>query len=403
VLDFDQGDTTVEQAARLFPETESVIYTTFSHSAECPKLRVALPLSQPVGADEYARIWDWAAQKITRAGHVLDESARDASRFWYLPSHRPGATYEWRELDGRALDVVKALKEAATLARPFPGGGQAPERRPAASAPGKGRVSVDGSGGDQTFFGRAFEIAGMAFEPLENGALSVVCPWSAEHTSGTDGDSSTVVFPATTDAGWGLFHCSHAHCARRTTTDLLDVLPVTALDAARREHGRGLLRVRVIDGWLQHLDALPEFAALDRFILKCRPRESAVFTMTVKLQSTLHLQYLGSLPLPLLIGRRIDVLMEGRIVKAARLVPDDFELTKAEQRTRFSTILTAYEPGDSVAGADFDFLFALLRRHPRLEELVGSGVRRIRVCEDRLGFEIARVDGSCVGFSSGKK
>jgi hypothetical protein len=403
VLDFDQGDTTVRQATRLFPETESVVYTTFSHSAECPKLRVALPFSQPVGADEYARIWDWAAHKITRAGHVLDESARDASRFWYLPSHRPGATYEWRELDGRALDVARALKESATLTRPLPGPGQASERPPAAPPAGKGRGGGDATGADQTFFGRAFVLADMAFGLLDNGALAVTCPWASEHTGGTDGDSSTVVFPPTTDAAWGLFHCSHAHCARRTTTDLLDVLPVSALEAARREHGRGLLRARVIDGWMEHLDALPEFPALDRFVLKCRPRDGgAVFTMTVKLQSTLHLRYLGSLPLPLIIGQRIDVSMEGRTVKAARLVPNDLVLPRAAQRDRFSTILTAYEPGDSVAGADFDFLFALLCRHPRLEELVGPGVRRIRVRADQQGFEIARVDGSCVGFSSGK-
>jgi hypothetical protein len=261
-------------------------------------------------------------------------------------------------------------------------------------------VCVDFSEADQTFFGRAFAFAGMAFETLTNGALSVTCPWAREHTSGTDGDSSTVVFPPTTDAAWGLFHCSHAHCARRTTGDLLDVLPVEALEAARREHGRGLVRARVIDGWFQRLEALPEFPALDRFILKCRPREGgAIFTMTVKIGSTLHVEYLDALSLPLLIGRRVDVAMEDRKVKAARLVIDPFELTKAEQRERFSAILNAHKPGDSVDGPDFDFLFALVRRHSRFEEIIGPGVRRIRVREGRSGFEVVRVDGSCAGFS----
>lgn len=403
VLDFDNGDTTVEQAARLFPGTESVIYTTFSHSTECPKLRVALPLSEPVGADQYARIWDWAAGKIARAGHVLDESARDASRFWYLPSHHPGAPYEWRELGGNPLSVAKALKEGTTPLRPFPGGVQPSERRPTAHAPGKVRERCDLSDlscADQTFFGRAFAHADMAFDLLENGALSVTCPWAAEHTGGADGDSSTVVFPATTEAGWGLFHCSHAHCARRTTADLLDALPASALEAARREHGRGFQRVRVIDGWAQRLDALPEFPALDRFVLKCRPREGgAVFTMTVRRGCSLHVDYLNALPLSLLIGRRIDVSMEGQTVRAARIVSADFELTKTEQRVRFAKILAGGEPGVAIVGVDFDFLFALMCRHPRFEEVIGPGVRRIRVREDGSGFEVVRVNGSCVGFN----
>jgi hypothetical protein len=158
-------------------------------------------------------------------------------------------------------------------------------------------------------------------------------------------------------------------------------------------------RVRVIDGWEEHLEAFDEFKALDRFILKCRPREGgAVFTMTVKQESTLHLQYLHSLPLPLLIGRRIDVSTEDRTVKAARLVLDKFELTRAEQRARGAAILAAHEPGDSIAGADFDFLFSVLCRSSRFEAMIGPGVRRIRVRADQRGrfFEVARVDNSCV-------
>jgi hypothetical protein len=400
ILDFDEGDTTIRQAAHLLPNVRGVTYTTFRHTSEHPKLRVIFLLSRPVDAEEYSRVWAWVADKITRAKRVLDESTRDASRFWYLPSHPPGSTYEWHELEGQPLDVTKALSETSTHTRPFPVGAPVRGRQPAAHKPGKGRVCADLSDADQTFFGRAFAFAGMAFELLDNGALPVVCPWARAHTGGTDGDSSTVVFPPTTEAGWGLFHCSHAHCTGRETSDLLDVLPVASLDAARREHGRGLLRVRVIDGWFQRLEAMPEFPALDRFILKCRPREGgAVFTMTVKIGSTLHVQYLDALSLPLLIGRRVDVAMEDRKVRGARLVIDKLELTKTEQRARFESISASYAPGDSVSGADFDFLFALARRHSRFEEIIGPGVRRIRAREGRSGFDVVRVDGSCVGFS----
>jgi hypothetical protein len=321
-LDFDEGDTTIRQAEQLFPKTKSVIYTTFSHKPRHPKLRIILPFERPVDADEYARIWDWAASKITKAGHALDVSTRDASRFWYLPSHRPGAPYEWRELEGDAFDVTRALKSKGIHIRPFP----APVRplaRVSRETPvaGKGRMRtpLDASGADQTFFGRAFAFADMAFGELDNGALSVVCPWASAHTSGTDGDSSSVVFPATTNAGWGLFYCSHAHCAERTTLDLLDVLPPKALDEARREHGSGIVRAKVRAGWMQHLEAQPEFEPLDRFVLRCYPNGGGPpLIWTVKIGSRAHVEGLDAQPLRSLRGRMVDLAVREREITWGR-------------------------------------------------------------------------------------
>ena len=402
VLDFDNGDTTVKQASKLFPETASVIYTTFSHSPKCPKLRIILPFEKSLSAEEYARVWDWASRRIIKAGHALDESTRDASRFWFLPSHQPGAPYEWKELNGKPFDVATALKEVTSLTRPLPG----PSTAEKAGAPlhprGNGRVSViDDTVADQTFFGRAFVLADMAFDVLDNDMLPVICPWAKTHTTGEDGDSSTVIMPPTTDAGLGLFHCSHAHCVRRTTLDLLDALPVAALEAARKEHGRGFVRARIIDGWVQRLESLPDAPPLDRFILKLRPREGAVFTMTAKLGSSMHLKYLDALALPMLIGRRVDLWMERKEIKTARLVSvPQLEITKAKQRAQVTQILERHAPGDSVSGVDFDVLFAMVCLHPRFEEKIGGGVRRIRVRETDTDkcFELVRVDGSCVDF-----
>ena len=316
-LDFDQGDTTIKQAAKLLPGVQGVTYTTFSHTAEHPKLRVVYPLARPVDANEYDVVWCWAAREIERAGHVLDESTRDASRFWYLPSHAPGATYEWRELSGDPLDVEGALREKGTLARLLPERAPKTRARPAATLRGSKRSEVEVN---DTFFGAVFERAGMAYHTLENGALVVKCPWSDEHTSGYDGDSSTVILPPTSDAQWETFHCSHAHCARRTTGDLLDVLPHEALTAARREHGAGLVRAKIRGGAVQHLDPLPEFAALDRFILRCYPESGgAPLVWTVKLGSRAHVEGLNELPLKSLVGQRVDLAIRGREITWGRL------------------------------------------------------------------------------------
>ena len=317
-LDFDQGDTTVEQALRLLPEVRGVTYTTFSHTPEHPKLRVIYPFSRPVDAGEYERIWLWIADKIG-AKHALDEATRDASRFWYLPSHKPDAPYEWQTMKGSALDVPAVLKESWHTPPSFSFPAKPLERRPKAFSPRKVRV-CDGSA-DESFFGRAFTAADMAFELLDNGALSVICPWAKEHTSGVDGDSSTVVFPPTSEARWGLFHCSHAHCVHRTAYDLLDVLPAAALEEARREHGAGFVRACVRSGWIQNLIALPGFPALDRLVLHCYPDGGgAPLIWTVKIGSRAHVEGLGALSADALRRQNVDLALRGREIVWGRLV-----------------------------------------------------------------------------------
>ena len=333
-FDFDDGDTSVEQATRLLPGVCGVTHTTFSHSIGHPKTRAIFLLDKPVTTDEYDRLWMWAADKIHRAGHVPDEAACDASRFWYLPSHRPGAPYEWREIEGAPLDVDAALKEAHTP--PSFSGPSAPSKVPRKP---KERPPQEKDGGDwdasSTFYGRAFIAADMAFRVLPNDALAVVCPWSASHTTGVDGDESTVILLPTSDAELGLFHCSHAHCVRRKTSDLLDVLPVDALRHALREHGGGVVRAKVIDGWMQRLCDLPGTPALERYILKCRARDGSIFTFDVQLRSVMH-RYLEELSLKRLIGCRVDVSMRGRTVKGARIVSSSVDIGRSAVRSSAS-------------------------------------------------------------------
>jgi hypothetical protein len=54
---------------------------------------------------------------------------------------------------------------------------------------------------------RAVEAAGWVLRRIGADKYAVRCPWEAEHTQGSAGDTSTVIW------GNGNFFCSHAHCA----------------------------------------------------------------------------------------------------------------------------------------------------------------------------------------------
>lgn len=308
-FDFDQGDTTIKQAKRLLPGVKGVTYTTFNHSSKFPKIRVVYLLSRPVGSDEYAIIWATIAEKITKSGRKLDESTKDASRLWFLPARKRDAVYEWQRLSGNALEVDPLVQGKTSPPRPF----SREVAKPKKPAPEEKERCGEGSASD-SFFGRAFVLAGMApFEPLWNGVLPVICPWASEHTTGLDGDTSTVIFPAAAGSSWGRFHCLHAHCVDRMTNDLLDVLPAKALEAARVEHGRGLIRAKVRRGWAERLEAKPGFQELDRLVLRCWPREGRPIIWMVKIGSQAHEAGLDSLPPDQLLGRYVDLCLdEGR-------------------------------------------------------------------------------------------
>lgn len=95
----------------------------------------------------------------------------------------------------------------------------------------------------QSPLGRAFSDAGLLGRGLGAGKRAVICPWQNEHTTGTEFDSSTVLFPANAPNGIGGFHCSHSHCSGRSATDALQELRRQA-DAERLERAwmRGLRR-----------------------------------------------------------------------------------------------------------------------------------------------------------------
>jgi KaiC/GvpD/RAD55 family RecA-like ATPase len=63
---------------------------------------------------------------------------------------------------------------------------------------------------------------GLVLGEDRRGGLLIECPWTAEHSAGEPGDSSTVWFPAGTNGHpTGHFKCLHAHCEGRNRSDFL--------------------------------------------------------------------------------------------------------------------------------------------------------------------------------------
>lgn len=108
VLDYDKR-VTWDAVAALWAEYYGLIYTTKSHNVGAHRLRVVLPLSRHVTAQEYDRLWLWAAQRSKQADAIVDGQAKDASRFWYNPTLPDGDEWRAQRILGVPLDVDKTL------------------------------------------------------------------------------------------------------------------------------------------------------------------------------------------------------------------------------------------------------------------------------------------------------
>lgn len=108
VLDHDHG-ADWDKLVALWSGFAGVVYTTKSHTVERPRYRVVLALARPVTAAEYARLWQWGADRSQTVDCPVDQTCKDASRFWYDPTVPDGG---WRaeRLRGQAVepDVVLA-------------------------------------------------------------------------------------------------------------------------------------------------------------------------------------------------------------------------------------------------------------------------------------------------------
>jgi hypothetical protein len=162
-LDLDHG-VTWERLREKFATCAAYVHSTWSSTPAEPRARVFLPLSRPVNAAEYRLVYASVVGVVEAGGLVVDRAASDGSRFWFLPSHPPGAAFVSHVGVGAPVHVEGALLQAEArriaeeAARPAPvaprplatGGASAFDRARAylATCPG----AVSGSGGHAATF-----------------------------------------------------------------------------------------------------------------------------------------------------------------------------------------------------------------------------------------------------------
>jgi hypothetical protein len=88
---------------------------------------------------------------------------------------------------------------------------------------------------ERSFLYRAFSAAGWLGKTIDPTRIAVRCPWAASHTTGSDGDTSTVLFAPAPGKSRGWFYCSHSHCGERAPEDVLRALPPEAVAQAKRQ------------------------------------------------------------------------------------------------------------------------------------------------------------------------
>lgn len=111
-FDFDaMGDRTIAQVLAAYGRMEFIAYTTHSHTAEKPRLRMIVPLDRPVNADEFQAI----SRKVA-AGfdiQIVALESHTVAQFMYRPSIREGAEFQQWHNPGKLLNADYVLSRYA--------------------------------------------------------------------------------------------------------------------------------------------------------------------------------------------------------------------------------------------------------------------------------------------------
>lgn len=109
-LDMDHADDAVAIAENMemLYGYAAVIYSTHKHTPEKPRLRLIIPLSRTVTADEYQAVSRRIAKEI--GIELFDDTTYEPNRLMYWPSTSSDGEYFFREIKGSFLNPDSILK-----------------------------------------------------------------------------------------------------------------------------------------------------------------------------------------------------------------------------------------------------------------------------------------------------
>lgn len=108
-LDADFADADFCDDIATFAEYSYIIYSTHKHTPDKPRLRLIVPLSRDVSAEEY----EAAARKLAEGIGIelFDDTTYQPHRLMYWPSTSADGEYVFRHSERKPLDVDKLLAE----------------------------------------------------------------------------------------------------------------------------------------------------------------------------------------------------------------------------------------------------------------------------------------------------
>ncbi|GAB6180165.1 VapE family protein [Desulfotomaculum defluvii] len=108
-LDMDYADDAelITSNIEMLYDYACCIYSTHKHTSEKPRLRIIIPLSRPVSADEYQAISRMVAKQI--GIEIFDDTTYEPNRLMYWPSTSSDGEYYFKVIEGEFLNPDNIL------------------------------------------------------------------------------------------------------------------------------------------------------------------------------------------------------------------------------------------------------------------------------------------------------
>jgi hypothetical protein len=108
-LDADHADQGFIDRVEMFFSHKCAIYSTHSHEADSPRLRMVIPLSREVTPDEYAALSRLVADEFGM--NYFDDSTYEPERLMYWPSTPSNGEYIFKVISGSELNPDEYLSK----------------------------------------------------------------------------------------------------------------------------------------------------------------------------------------------------------------------------------------------------------------------------------------------------